>query len=93
MGVSGERSEVLPPRYEQFLGSRRVPRLIMRLSRSWLGCLLRPISRPMQPENRVPNGINPDEIEANFKNGVLTITLPKTPEALKKEKKITVKAG
>ncbi len=30
---------------------------------------------------RVPNGINPDKIEPNFKNGVLTITLLKTPEA------------
>jgi hypothetical protein len=42
---------------------------------------------------RVPDGINADKIEANFKNGVLTIMLSKTPEALKKEKKITVKAG
>jgi HSP20 family protein len=30
-------------------------------------------------------------IEANFKNGVLTVTLPKQPEAVKAEKKIAIK--
>jgi HSP20 family protein len=40
---------------------------------------------------RVPEGIDPDKVEAAFKNGVLTVTLPKTPEAQKKEKKIQIK--
>lgn len=39
----------------------------------------------------VPDGVDADKIEANFKNGVLTVTLPKSPEALKKEKSIAVK--
>ena len=39
-----------------------------------------------------------DKIEANFKTGVLTVTLPKKPEAIKPEaikpeRKIEVKAG
>ena len=42
---------------------------------------------------RVPEGVDTDKIEANFKKGVLTVTLPKTPEAQKAEKKITVKAA
>ena len=41
---------------------------------------------------RVPDGVDADKIEATFKNGVLTLRLPKTPEAQKKEKKIAVKA-
>ena len=40
----------------------------------------------------VPEGIDAEKIEAVFKNGVLTVRLPKTPEAQKKEKKIAVKA-
>jgi len=39
----------------------------------------------------VPGGVETDKIEANFKNGVLTVTLPKTAEAQKSEKKITIK--
>jgi HSP20 family protein len=39
----------------------------------------------------VPNGIDADRIEAEFKNGVLTVTLPKTPETMKSEKKIAIK--
>jgi HSP20 family protein len=39
----------------------------------------------------VPDGVDPDKIEAAFKNGVLTVTLPKTAEAQKKVKKIEVK--
>ena len=41
---------------------------------------------------RIPEGVNADKIEASFKNGVLTVALPKTDEA-KKEKKIDVKAA
>jgi HSP20 family protein len=39
----------------------------------------------------VPEGVDAEKIEANFKNGVLTVTLPKTPEAQSKEKKIEIK--
>jgi HSP20 family protein len=38
-------------------------------------------------------GVDADKIEANFKKGVLTVTLPKRPEAQKPAKKIDVKAG
>ena len=41
----------------------------------------------------LPEGVDKDKIEASFKKGVLTVTLPKTPEAQKSEKKITVKAA
>jgi len=40
---------------------------------------------------RVPKGVDADKIEASFKNGVLTVTMPKTQEAQKAEKKIAVK--
>lgn len=40
----------------------------------------------------VPEGINRDKVKAKFKKGVLTITLPKTPAAQKKTKKIEVKS-
>jgi HSP20 family protein len=42
---------------------------------------------------RLPDGVDADKIEATFKKGVLTVTLPKRPEAQKPEKKITVKAA
>jgi HSP20 family protein len=38
----------------------------------------------------VPESVDADKIVANFKNGVLTVTLPKSPEAQKKEKKIAI---
>ena len=41
----------------------------------------------------VPEGVDTDKIEASFKRGVLTITLPKKPEAQTPEKKIQVKAA
>ena len=40
---------------------------------------------------RLPEGVDADKIEATFKSGVLTLTLPKTPEARRPEKKIEVK--
>jgi HSP20 family protein len=40
---------------------------------------------------RVPESVDPEKIEANFKNGVLTISLPKMAEAVKAEKKIAIK--
>ena len=41
----------------------------------------------------LPEGVDADKIEANFKKGVLTVTLPKKPEAQKAAKKIEVKAA
>jgi HSP20 family protein len=40
---------------------------------------------------RIPNVIDADRIEASFNNGVLTVTLPKSPEAQKSEKKIAIR--
>jgi HSP20 family protein len=42
---------------------------------------------------RLPDGVDADKIEANFKNGVLTVMLPKTTEAVRSEKKIAIKAA
>jgi len=42
---------------------------------------------------RVPETVDADKIEASFKQGVLTVTMPKTPEAQKPVKKIEVKGG
>jgi len=42
---------------------------------------------------RVPSGVDSDKIEATFSKGLLTMTLPKTAEAQKAEKKIAVKAA
>ena len=40
---------------------------------------------------QVPGGVDLDKVDASFKKGVLTVTLPKTAEAQKAEKKITVR--
>lgn len=40
----------------------------------------------------LPDGVDRDKIEASFATGVLTLTLPKTPETVKQQKKIEVKA-
>jgi HSP20 family protein len=42
---------------------------------------------------QVPDGVDVERITAAFRGGVLKLTLPKTAEAQKKEKKIEVKAG
>jgi len=42
---------------------------------------------------QVPEGVDSNKIEATFTNGVLTVTLPKSAEAQKAEKKIAVKAA
>jgi HSP20 family protein len=42
---------------------------------------------------RLPDGVDADKIAADFKNGILTVTLPKSAEAQKNEKKITIKAA
>jgi HSP20 family protein len=41
----------------------------------------------------LPESVDAEKIEASFKKGVLTVTLPKRPEAQKAEKKIEVKAA
>jgi HSP20 family protein len=40
----------------------------------------------------VPEDVDPDKLEAAFRNGVLTVTMPKSAEAKKKERKIAVTA-
>lgn len=42
---------------------------------------------------RMPEGVDTNKIEATFSKGVLKVTLPKTAEAQKAEKKIAVKAA
>ncbi len=41
----------------------------------------------------LPDEVDADKIDAKFSKGVLTITLPKKPEAIKPEKKIEIKAA
>jgi len=41
----------------------------------------------------LPCDVNFDKAEATFKNGVLTVTLPKTEEAKRKHKKIEIKSA
>lgn len=40
----------------------------------------------------LPKGVDADKIEASFAKGVLTVSMPKKPEAIKPEKVIPVKA-
>lgn len=40
----------------------------------------------------IPDGVEADKIEATFKKGLLTVTLPKTAAAQAAEKKIAIKA-
>jgi HSP20 family protein len=42
---------------------------------------------------QLPNGIDPDKIEASFTKGVLMVVVPKSTEAQKAEKKIAIKAA
>jgi HSP20 family protein len=42
---------------------------------------------------RIPEGVDAGKIEATFKNGILTVTLPKSAEAKQAEKKIAIKAA
>ena len=41
----------------------------------------------------IPDEVETGKIEAKFKNGVLTVSLPKKPGAIKAEKKIGIKQG
>ena len=40
----------------------------------------------------IPEGVDTEAVEASFKKGVLTVTMPKTKQAIKDAKKISVKA-
>ena len=40
-----------------------------------------------------PDSVDPDKTEANFANGVLTLTMPRSAKARAREKKIEVKAA
>jgi len=40
----------------------------------------------------IPDGVDVDQVAASFKHGVLTVTMPKMPEAQQKERKITVQS-
>ena len=42
---------------------------------------------------QVPDHVDDDKIEASFKNGILSVTLPKSAEAQKQAKKIEVKGA
>ena len=42
---------------------------------------------------RIPDNVETDKIKAHFKNGVLTISLPKKPGSQKTEKKISISAS
>lgn len=42
---------------------------------------------------RLPAGVDADRIDASFRKGVLTVTLPKKPEAKAARKQVKVKAG
>ncbi len=42
---------------------------------------------------RLPEGLDTEKVAANFKNGILVVTIPKSPEMQTKVKKIKVKAG
>ena len=41
---------------------------------------------------QLPQHIDRDKIEANFRNGVLSVTVPKSADAMQRQKKIEVKA-
>ena len=51
-----------------------------------------PVAKPFQRAFDLPASVDRDKVAADFSKGVLTITLPKTAEARKPEKKIAVKS-
>ncbi len=48
---------------------------------------------PFQRTFRLPNGVDAESIVANFKDGVLTVMLPKTSQARRTRKRIAVERG
>ena len=51
------------------------------------------ISRSFNRSIQLPTDINHDTVQASFKNGVLTVTLPKSDKARTQAKRIEVKKG
>ena len=49
--------------------------------------------RSFQRSFHIPDSVDANKIEASLKNGLLTVTLPKTAERQKQGKKIEVKKG
>ncbi|HLI11123.1 MAG TPA: Hsp20/alpha crystallin family protein [Alphaproteobacteria bacterium] len=47
----------------------------------------------LQRSFRLPESVDAEKISAEFKKGVLTISLPKSKEAKEKERKITIKSA
>ena len=41
----------------------------------------------------LPNAVDEDKIDATFKKGILTITMPKRPEVVEQRKRIAIKTG
>jgi HSP20 family protein len=50
-------------------------------------------SGSFQRSFQVPDSVDAEKIDAHFEKGVLTVTLPKSPEAQKAEKKIAIKSA
>jgi HSP20 family protein len=42
---------------------------------------------------RLPDGLDEDKAQARFEKGVLTVTLPKRPDAAKTQKRIEIKSS
>jgi len=49
--------------------------------------------QPLRISVRVPDGVNANRIEARFATGVLTVRLPKTAEARRAERKISLESA
>ena len=49
--------------------------------------------RKFQRRFYVPEGVDRDKVAADFAKGVLTVTMPKTPKAVERQKKIEAKSA
>jgi HSP20 family protein len=63
-------------------GEKKLERNETRYSERWEGWFERAIP--------VGEDVDPDKVKAAFKNGVLTVTLPKRPESQREVKRITI---
>ena len=54
---------------------------------------MRPTPGSFQRSFQVPEGVSAEKVEANFKNGILTVTLPKAVEAQKQEEEDRYQGG
>ena len=59
----------------------------------WASHVLESYTNQTQKNIRLPEGIDHDAIDARFRNGVLTVHLPRKPEARHPSRKIEVKAA